>query len=339
MNSELIKRIVKSFQTRDNEAFVSAVTKLVHSERRQGHRRLADDLEKIINNGLSQRQGNERTAAKMERAPRSKSEGASIIDIRRSSRTLNDIVLEPECEKRLSRFLEEFSKRSLLAEHGLAPKRKLLFFGPPGNGKTMCAEVIAGELDLPLFYVRFDALVASYLGETAANLRQVFEYAAKGLGVLFFDEVDAIAKSRDDRNDVGELKRVVNSFLQLLDGYSGESPVIAATNHEDVLDYAIWRRFDDLLFFPAPTPEGLMRILSIRLSGFKLKGFEITETAKWCEGMSFSDVSRVVTEAIKTMVLSRAPAITASMMRQAVEQHRLAATHRPGNQVPEPGDR
>ena len=281
MNAELIKRIVKSFQARDDEAFVSAVTKLAHTERRQGHQHLADDLEKILRNGITQRPGTE-ALNKAERAPRSRSEGASIIDIRRSSRTLKDIVLEPECDNRLSRFLEEFSKRSLLAEHGLVPKRKLLFFGPPGNGKTMCAEVIAGELDLPLFYVRFDALVASYLGETAANLRQVFDYAAKGLGVLFFDEVDAIAKSRDDRSDVGELKRVVNSFLQLLDGYCGESPVIAATNHEDVLDYAIWRRFDDLLFFPSPTPEGLLKLLTIRLAGLKSR---ISSRPTWRNGV------------------------------------------------------
>lgn len=338
MNAELIKRMVRSFKAQDQGAFFSAVTKLAHAERRQGHTRLADELEKILGNGLTKGQQTD-VASKAERPPRSRSEGASIIDLRRSSRTLEDIVLEAECDNRLSRFREEFSKRSLLAEHGLLPKRKLLFFGPPGNGKTMCAEVIAGELDLPLFYVRFDALVASYLGETAANLRQVFDYAAKGLGVLFFDEVDALAKRRDDRSDVGELKRVVNSFLQLLDGYCGESPVIAATNHEDVLDYAIWRRFDDLLFFPSPTPEGLLKLLTIRLAGFKSKDFEPTDVAQWCEGMSFADASRVVTEAIKTMVLGRRPEITAQMLRQAIEQHRLAATHRPGKHDSSTGNR
>ena len=337
MNAELIKRMVKSYKAQDHEAFVGAVRKLAHAERRQGHKRVAEELERMLSNGLST--GRRIDAARtIDRAPRSKSEGATMIDVRRSSRTLDDIVLEPECGQRLSRFLEEFSHRSLLAEHGLPPKRKLLFFGPPGNGKTMCAEVIAGELDLPLFYVRFDALVASYLGETAANLRQVFDYAAKGLGVLFFDEVDAIAKSRDDRSDVGELKRVVNSFLQLLDGYTGESPVIAATNHEDVLDYAIWRRFDDLLFFPAATPEGLLKLLTVRLAAFTPKDFAPIDAAQWCEGMSFADVSKVVTDAIKTMVLGRKSALTAATLQQAIEQHRLAATHRPGRENSRQGD-
>ncbi len=336
MNAELLRRIIKSYRSRDDQGFISAVQKLIESERRQGHVHLAKDLSNLLSNGHSHQLT--RSTAGLANPPRSKAEGLSLIDVRRPTKTLRDIVMGDETKNEIQRILDEFSKRSALAEFGLAPKRKLLFFGPPGNGKTLCAEVLACELDLPLFYVRFDGLVASYLGETAANLRRVFDYASQGLGILFFDEFDALGKSRDDHEDVGELKRVVNSYLQLLDNYEGPGPVIAATNYERLLDYALWRRFDALVFFPQATNTQLTQYLSARLAAFDLRGFGPKEAAQWCQGSSFSDAARTCTEAIKTMILCGATYLTADMFKEAAEKYQMANRHRADRAANSPGN-
>lgn len=326
MNAELLRRIVRSHREGDDEAFNKAVEKLIESERKQGHIHLAKDLASLLKNGHSNQLT--RTVSTFAQPPRSKGEGLSLIDVRQPVKSLRDIVLAGETKHEIDRILQEFSKRESLASFGVEPKKKLLFFGPPGNGKTLCAEVLARELDLPLFYVRFDGLVASFLGETAANLRRVFDFAAQGLGILFFDEFDALGKSRDDHEDVGELKRVVNSFLQLLDNYGGPGPIIAATNYECLLDYALWRRFDALVFFPQATEAQLTQYFSTRLGAFHLQGFGPSDAANWCKGASFSDAARTCTEALKTMILSESPLLTASMFRQAAETYQSANRHR-----------
>jgi SpoVK/Ycf46/Vps4 family AAA+-type ATPase len=326
MNAELLRRIVKSYRARDDDGFVRAVESLIESERKQGHVNLAKDLTSLLRNGHGQQLTRSITA--LSSPPRSKGEALSLIDVKRPTKTLRDIVLADETKREIQRILEEFAKRNALSEFGLAPTKKLLLFGPPGNGKTLCAEVLAGELDLPLFYVRFDGLVGSYLGETAANLRRVFDYASQGLGVLFFDEFDALGKSRDDHEDVGELKRVVNSYLQLLDNYDGPGPIIAATNYERLLDYALWRRFDALVFFPQATESQLVHYFSIRLSAFELRDFGPSEAAGWCRGSSFSDAARTCTEALKTMILSGQLSMTAAMFREAAQRYQEANRHR-----------
>src|SRR5262249_21348903 len=180
--------------------------------------------------------------------PRDPDRDAALVDMRQPERTRAEIVLSAELTRKLDRIEDEHRSRDMFARQGLAPKTRLLFVGPPGCGKTLCAEILAADLGLPLLYARFDGIVSSYLGETASNLRRLFEYARPRLSVLFFDEFDAIGKRRDDAQEVGELKRVVSSFLQLLDSYPRENVVVAATNHEGLLDEALWRRFDEILF-------------------------------------------------------------------------------------------
>ncbi len=290
---------------------------------------MADELQRLLMSAISSQPGRETgEKAIAEAVPRSKAEGIPLIDVRRPTKSLDDIVLRDETNSRVNRFLHEFAKREVLARYGLCPKLKLLFFGPPGNGKTLCAEIIAAEMQLPLLYVRFDSLIGSYLGETASNLRRVFDYARAGVGVLFFDEFDAIGKHRDDRNDVGELKRVVNSFLQLLDNYDGRGPIVAATNYENILDYALWRRFDDAIYFPQPNEQELELYLKMRLSGFRLEGFSVRDAAAWCLGCSFSTANRVVTDSIKTMALAGEILITRGTFRDSLERARAADLHR-----------
>ena len=197
--------------------------------------------------------------------PRDRARGSDLVEIRSPDHYLGDILLQQDVEEQVRRVLKEYRASALLQTHGLQPQRKLLFCGPPGCGKTLCAEVLADELGLPLVYTRFDAIISSYLGETAANLRQVFDFCSRGSWIVLFDEFDAIGKSRDDVTEHGELKRVVNTFLQLMDSFQSESILIAATNHEGLLDNALWRRFDDVLYFDKPATSQISGLMALKL--------------------------------------------------------------------------
>ena len=176
---------------------------------------------------------------------------------------LVDLTLAPPLRSALERILAEQRQRSLLGEYGLVPARRVLMTGPPGTGKTSTARVVAGELGLPLFTVRLDALMTKYMGETAAKLRLVFDQLSDVRGVYLFDEVDALAAERSLGNDVGEIRRVINSFLQFLEEDLSDSIVLAASNHSGLLDRAFFRRFDVTLDFDLPDDAGVASSLSI----------------------------------------------------------------------------
>jgi len=236
--------------------------------------------------------------------PRDPDRDAALVDVRSPERSRDEIVLSGELQRKLDRIEAEYRSRPALARLGLTPKSRLLFVGPPGCGKTLCAEILANDLGLTLLYARFDGIVSSYLGETASNLRRVFNYARQSPSVLFFDEFDALGKRRDDPQEVGELKRVVGSFLQLLDSYPKENLVVAATNHEGLLDEALWRRFDEILFFGKPTPEQLAQLMHLRLRAVRKRGVDIAAVVGEIEGFTFADAERVCFEASKAMVLA-----------------------------------
>jgi SpoVK/Ycf46/Vps4 family AAA+-type ATPase len=340
VNKELLKRIARSFLQHDEKAFLATMRQLISAERRQGHIHLANELTKILSNGKSSEEPSLlRPHETLAPSPLSKRENVALIDVRHTDHQLDEIILAEETGAQISRFLAEYAKREELAKYGLKPRLKLLFFGPPGNGKTLCAEIVATELHLPLFYVRFDSLVASYLGETAANLRRVFDFAVSHTGVLLLDEFDAIGKSRDDREEVGELKRVVNSFLQLLDSYTGRSPIIATTNYEKLLDYALWRRFDSLVYFPQATEMQIEQYLQLRLSAVHSRGFDLKLAAQQCQGMSYADIALAFTDAIKSMILSGEKTLTYEMFMRESERLKKAHEHKDSRvaQSPEGG--
>lgn len=214
------------------------------------------------------------------------------------------IVLEAEAQRAISRVLDEHNHRLKLAAHGYQPKSKLLFWGPPGCGKTLAAHFVAQQLGLPLAVLRLSATVSSYLGETAARIQHAFDAATRSPMVLFFDEIEALAKDRDDENDVGELKRVVNTFLQAMDGFQNtKSLLVAASNHQYLLDTALWRRFDKVIQFPIPGAEVRESYLRRLLSGVHVTG-SLGPAVRAAECLSFADIERAVTEAVKSMVLA-----------------------------------
>lgn len=229
-----------------------------------------------------------------------------LLDLREPVRRLEDAILSDETRSAMEEVLQEHHHQERLACYGLRPADRLLFYGPPGCGKTLTAEVIASELGLPLAIVRVDAVVSSYLGETAANLRKVFDFAAATASVVLFDEFDALAKERADEAEHGELRRVINAVLQIMDAYAGRSVLIAATNHESILDFAVWRRFEEVLVFEPPNLEQLHRLLALKLRGVR-REFEVEDGAVTAlfKGMMHTDVERVLRRAIKDLVARR----------------------------------
>lgn len=215
----------------------------------------------------------------------------------------DDLVLMPATADVLEKIMQEYRNRQRLAEAGLVPASRVLFWGPPGCGKTFAAQWLANELGLPCGIVRLSAVITSYVGETAANLQKIFRQANAEPMVLLLDEADAVAKKRESRNDVDELKRVVNSLLQNMDEIeAGKSIVVFASNHQHLFDSAIWRRFDEVVEFPLPSPPERLALLKRLTSGLRFSG-KLETVAKATDGASFADIARVCSEAAKTVVL------------------------------------
>lgn len=329
-SAKLLRQLVKSGTEGNQDAFKRISEQLIQEERSKNHHLLANDLERIL-------YGRRTTATPSlsslgERLPKDKERGLPLLQIREPVRRLEDVVLSDENSSVLNEVLQEHHRAEALSSYGLHPVDRLLFCGPPGCGKTLTAEVLAGELGLPLAIVRIDSVVSSFLGETAANLRQVFDFISSVPMVVLFDEFDALAKERSDDADHGELKRVVNAFLQMLDAYEGKSILVAATNHERILDQAIWRRFDEVLVFESPNLEQLRRLLSIKLSGLR-REFDIEDAriAGLFKGMSHADVERVLRRAAKDMVLTGKEFLSERHLQTAIQREDARRTRTKGN--------
>ena len=299
-NGKILRQLIRAGSSGDANEFRRASEAIIQNERQKQHHLLANDLESILYSGSKVVPAK----SSLPEPPTDKERGLPLLDIRQSQRPLEEIVLPTKSTQALEELLLEHRRVDVLQSYGLRPSNRVIFFGPPGCGKTLAAEVIAYELDLPLAIARLDALVSSYLGETAANLRKVFEYVADNRVVLLFDEFDAIGKSRDDNAEHGELRRVVNATLQMMDAYHGESLILAATNHQHILDSAIWRRFDEAIEFPLPDKKVLQKILALKLRGVR-REFDLTDPqlVSVCSNRSGADIERIVRRAVKRMIL------------------------------------
>lgn len=265
--ADLLKKLFSSFKHEDKDSFYKIANEIIEDERKKNHSILADELKMILFNGGSTFRNSLNTYKTI--APKDSDRDVPLIEIVYPDKYFTDLVLTNEKREALESIVKEFCNWDILVSNGVFPSRKILFYGPPGCGKTISAHAIACELGIPLLYVRFDAVVSSFLGETASNIRKVFDYAKNDNWVIFFDEFDAIGRSRDDSSEHGEIKRVVNTFLQQLDNFKGRSLVIAATNFEKSLDYALWRRFDETMNFELPTSEEKLKLCQLALKHFK----------------------------------------------------------------------
>ncbi|MEQ8958028.1 MAG: AAA family ATPase [Coleofasciculus sp. C2-GNP5-27] len=320
--ADLLKKLLQSYQKRDDRAFREAAAEIIEQERKKHHIVLANELERILKNGNGYiEQGQPSNLTLFGPIPRDADKGVGLLEPKWTSRYLDDLILSQKIRHSLDRLMREFREWEVLEANGLLPVRRVLFCGPSGCGKTAAAEAIAAELGLPLLYVRFDAVVSSLLGETAANLRRVFDYAQRGQWVMFFDEFDAIGRSLDDPTEHSEIKRVVNSYLQIVDNFSGRSLVIAATNFEQALDPAAWRRFDDIIRFEKPTNEQLKQLVKKRLVPLKFKASQVNEIVSHLSNSTYADAERVCLDIRKSCAIQGTRQITQEDVAEAVSRY------------------
>jgi SpoVK/Ycf46/Vps4 family AAA+-type ATPase len=322
--SRHIVALLQSHIAGDEERFLSIATQLAAHEARQGHGKLAQELRELVDSARGKAATVSRRGVGPVPLAQPKGELSAFLAARYSDLRLSSMILSPELHDRLARVLREQRQQERLRARALTPRRKLLLVGPPGSGKTMTAAAIAGELKLPLFTVLYDGLIGKLLGETAARLRLVFDAIALQRGVYFFDEFDAIGTQRAGPNDVGEIRRVLNSFLQFLENDDGPSLIIAATNHPELLDKALFRRFDDVISYALPNAKIARGILESRLTSYLLDQVSWTSVVDSAAGLSQAEISRAADEAAKVAVLAEHNSVTTAALVTALNERKKA---------------
>ena len=308
--AELLKKLLSSYG-RDDE-FRTVVEQIIAEEEKKNNRVLARSLRKTVENLSSRPQS--RGLSPLVPFP---DEAKEFIQRIEPIHTPEDIILTDENVELLAGLLEEYRKSETIKRHGLNIRSKLLFCGPPGTGKTLCAEVFAGQLGLPFFYVKLDSLISSFLGETATNIRKTFEFARRQPCVLLFDEFDAIARSREEGSDHSELRRVVNSLLIFIDQIQPGGFLIAATNLDTHLDPAIWRRFDEVVWFDNPNEEMTRKYLVNALKNSKIT-FDPEDFVQTLADYSYSELEKICNQAKKISILARHKGMLKKDFREAI---------------------
>lgn len=320
-SAEQIKALLRSHIEGDDSHFYSVAMQVAASEARKGHGRVADEIRQIIDDARRRRSAT--GSAGTVPIARPKGELADLLDASYPKTRLSDMTLNGEIGRRLRRIIEEQRNLGKIQEHGLPARRRLLLVGPPGCGKTMSASALAGELHLPLLTVRLDGLITRFMGATTAKLRQIFDAMAHTRGVYLFDEFDSIGTDRGYENDVGEIRRVLNSFLMLIEQNNSNSLTIAATNYPERLDIALYRRFDDLIRFSLPNSELLAKALKNRLALFDHDAdVEYEDIGKEACGLSFDDITRAADEALKGMIISGREQVSTSDIMKHIDERK-----------------
>jgi SpoVK/Ycf46/Vps4 family AAA+-type ATPase len=310
--------LLRSHLEGDDEQFLAIAVQAAAKEARQGHVQVAQEIRDLVDNARN------RSSHQLLKRHVPNQEGVTnddlggLLSISESQLRLGDLVLPKALEERLSKVVLEQRQRDKLLFYNLHPRSKLLFVGPPGTGKTMTAHALAGELHLPLFSVLLEGLITKFMGETAVKLRQIFDAMALTPGVYFFDEFDAIGTKRSATNDVGEIRRVLNSFLQFLENASSKSLIVAATNHPELLDPALSRRFDDVIEYNLPDQEVAERILRTNLSYVDTKRVKWPEILEAIHGLSQAEVAKIGIEASKIAILNNKKTLSNKEILQAL---------------------
>lgn len=331
-NAEQLKALVKSHIEGDDRHFYSVAMQVAAREAKLGHGKLAEELRDMIDAAKARVSPND-SLGKLVPLARPRGELANLLTVSYPKNHLADMVLDADMAEQLGRILKEQKHHSRIREHGLSPRRKLLLVGPPGTGKTMTASVLAGELGIPLFSVRLDALITKFMGETAAKLRQIFDAINDVRGVYFFDEFDAIGSQRGLANDVGEIRRVLNSFLQMIEHDQSHSLIVAATNYAEILDYALFRRFDDVIEYRLPTAPQATKLIQSRLGKFAPKPFPLKVITAKAEGLSYAEIKRAVNESIKDAVMHDQERVNVDVLTRAFAERRKFSLRMNNNKV------
>ncbi|MFC4949343.1 AAA family ATPase [Pseudonocardia sp. GCM10023141] len=310
-SGEHIKALVRSHASGDDDAFYSVALQVAAQAARQGHHRLAGDLKAAVDRSRTDRPGKVTSIAQ----PRG--DLAELVVATYPTVELKDLVLPERLDGQLRRVLAEQRQRKNLLDRGFEPAHRLLLEGPPGTGKTMTAAVLAHELSLPLLTVRLDGLLSKFMGETASKLRTVFDAAEGQRGVYFFDEFDALGGDRAG-NDVGEARRILNSFLLFLESSSSASLVITATNHRAILDHALFRRFDMVLHYELPDTAQATAVMRRRLGALASR-IQWAGLADVIGGLSHADLVRAAESAAKSAILAGDGRVGVDDLRAALQ--------------------
>lgn len=295
--------LLKSHIEGEEQQFYSAALQIAAHEARQGHGKIALEIRDLINEAKNRKSAIEPKTGLIPLV-QPKGELATLLSARYPDTKLTEMVLSSELELRLKRIITEQKQRNRLKEYNLSPRRKILLVGPPGSGKTMTAAALACELQLPLLTAIYSSLIGKFMGETASRLQLIFEAMSVTRGVYFFDEFDAIGTQRSSPNDVGEIRRVLNSFLLFIESDTSDSLIIAATNHPNLLDEALFRRFDDVIEYTLPTAEMIQTLVENRLVLFEIGWNDWSDIVSVGQGLSLADLVHAADEAAKQAVLS-----------------------------------
>lgn len=322
-NSRQMIALLKSHLRRNEQEFLSIAMEVAAAEARKGHAQVASTLKNLIDEAKARPEPSTKPVLVLP----NRSELSGLLLTTEPQIRLSDMVLPKGLAARLDRILLEHRQQARLREHGLRPRRKVLLVGPPGSGKTMTAGALAGELKLPLSTILLEGLITKFMGETATKLKLVFDAMASMESVYFFDEFDALGTKRTQANDVGEIRRVLNTFLQLLEKDDSRGLIIAATNHPELLDKALFRRFDDVLEYGLPDADILRRILKNRLAANAADSIDWSVVISKAEGLSQAEVSRAAIDALKHVILhDRGKVMTGDLV--AALDERIAFAHK-----------
>ena len=314
--ADQVKNLVKAYIDRNDDRFKTIVLQIAAHEARLGHDGVARDLKSQIDKlGKS-------VASVVQLTPQN-----PMLLLSLPKHDISELIVSDEITEKIQRILNEYRNRYKLHSYGLTNRRKILIEGQPGTGKTFTAVVIASKLSLPLYTVQMDKLVTKFMGETSVKLRQIFDSINSLTGVYFFDEFDAIGADRSLDNEVGEMRRILNSFLQFIDQDVSESIIIAATNNQRLLDQALFRRFDDILHYTLPTENEIRRLLEYKLISYD-KHFKITKPLlKAADGLSHAEIVKICDDAIKTSILTDQP-FTAKQIAHLLQERKTVYSYR-----------
>ena len=311
--ADLLCDIIKYGLNNDNINFRKAVEAICAEERANQHGVLANKIDEMLK--MSTRMPTKDISPPLTR--NGNSSGDSLVSEKMPTKKLQQLLLPENVVESCNDLIEEHLRADILRSHGLEPRNKLLLVGPPGNGKTSLAEAIAESLMLPFYTVKYESLVGSYLGETASRLAKLFEHAKTRQCVLFFDEFETLGKERGDTHETGEIKRVVSSLLLQIDALPSYVIVIAATNHETLLDKAAWRRFQIRLTLPKPTRDDLQVWFEQfeKRTGFDF-GLAPSTLAKKLLGKSYAEAEDFALSVYRRFILRQPDAITKNITQQ-----------------------
>jgi len=317
MRSDIVRQLIQAHAAADHSAFRKAALQLAAAEQAAGHTRIAQDIRRQV----ASLEPSQTSGAVVDLA-QPRGELADILEGGYRDERFDDIVLPGTLADELRRILAENRRRTALERHNVQPRRRLLFHGSPGCGKTLAASILAGEMGLPLMTVRLASLFSRFLGATSNHLRLVFGEMARRPGVYLFDEFDSVGQARGQGSDVGEMRRVATAFLQLMDADTSPSLIIAATNHPELLDRAVFRRFDAVLAFERPDEDRLRRLLELRLRSYDVPATALDQAVHLGDGLSFADAARASDDAIRSMVLDGRDSLSADDLVGAFEAAR-----------------